>query len=103
MQARKKGAAAEGRSTGGPGESLFGGERRIGGLGGRVAALELGGCERAAVDKEAVDSAGALGERLAQHDRAAFVGRALAGGGAAVPDDVAGNEALAGRAGSFAE
>ena len=37
--------------------------------------------ERAAVDKKAVDLAGALGERLAQHDRPALRRRALAGGG----------------------
>ena len=47
----------------------------------RAAALhlvELGGAERPAVDDEAFEPPGLLGERLAEHQRAAVVGRALA-------------------------
>ena len=55
--------------------------------------------QRMAVDDEAVEPPGTLGQRLAKHQRAAFVGRALAGGGAAIPDDVAGNEPAGSRDG----
>src|SRR4051812_4229554 len=63
-------------------------------LGRSVAAVELGGAECASVGHKAVDPAGALGERLAQHDGAAIFGRALAGRWTAIPDDVAGDEPL---------
>src|SRR6266700_8434467 len=57
-----------------------------------IAAVELGGAQRPAIDDEAVESPGALGQRLAEDEGTAFVGRALAGGGAAAPDDVASDE-----------
>src|SRR2546430_17353580 len=62
---------------------------------GGVAALQPGGAQRPAIDDEAVESPGALGQRLAEHEGAAFVGRALACGWTAAPDDVA-SEELAG-------
>ena len=93
VQARKEGRGRAREETR-PRGSLLCGERRVlRRLRRGVAAIELGGAQRAAVDDEAVDSPGVLGERLAEHQRAALVGRALAGGGAAVPDDVAGDEA----------
>src|SRR5947209_546029 len=57
-----------------------------------IAALQLGGAQRLAIDGEAVESPGALGQRLAEDERTTFVGRAVTGGGAAAPDDVAGDE-----------
>jgi hypothetical protein len=43
-----------------------------------VAAFEFRRRERPSLDKEIVNCARALGERLAQHRRAAFFGRPLA-------------------------
>src|SRR3954452_4236415 len=74
---------------------LLGGERLArAGLGRGVALVELGRSEGAAVGEEAVDLARAPGKRLAQHRGATLFSRALAGVGAAVPDDVTGDDAL---------
>src|SRR4051794_13795367 len=85
----------EGSDVRGPGEKLLSGEvrdRRI--LGRSVAPRELGGAELTPVGDETVDVARALGERLAENHRAAVLSGALAGGRAARPGDVTGDEPL---------
>src|SRR6476661_4645732 len=92
VQARKrKGPRRRGVESRGPWGLLCGGGRNGRGLRGGVALVELGGAEGAPVDEEAVDSAGVLGQRLAEDRGAAFGGCALAGRGAARPGDVAGD------------
>src|SRR6266542_5704303 len=91
-------AGLRGGSEAQPRGILFRRERGLRrGPGERVAAIELGGGEGAAVDEEAVDAPGALGERLAEDRGAALLSRALAGGGAAIPADVAGDNSRRGR------
>ena len=83
MCKRERGWGRDGGEWGcrGPGRQLLGGERLDCGAA-LAAALHLSSsaaAERAAVDEEAFDPAGMLGERLAEDRGPAFVGRALAG------------------------
>src|SRR5438309_8835919 len=92
VQARKVKAGPRRRSAAPQEDLLCGERRRLRRLRRRVAAIELSCAESATVDDEAVESAGMLGQRLAEHQRAALVRGALTCGGAAVPDDVARDE-----------
>ena len=77
-----------------PGEDLLARDRLAWlGLGRRIASRELVRREGAAVDDEAVNSTCTPGKRFTKDDWTALIGRALARGTAAIPNDVAGNEA----------
>ena len=65
-------------------------------LGRRIAPLKFHRRKFATVDEEALDASRPLSERLAEHNGPAFVGRTLARCSAAIPRDVASDEASAG-------
>jgi len=83
-------AALKGKSA--PGDRLLSARFR-----GSIAPIELGRGEGTAVDDEALNLAGALHERFAEHRRAAVLGRTLARVARASPIDFARNDPAFGR------
>ena len=89
----RKGAAAQGSEAGGPAGKLLRGERGTGDLGGRALQRSSSAAANArpSTTKLSIRPA-CLASDWHSTTGPAFLGRALAGGGSAVPDDVAGND-----------